>query len=389
MKKLRIGIIGIGNMGSAHAVCLYNGKINNAELTAICDIDEDRLNAFTKEFSGITVYCDYKEMIASGNIDAVIIATPHKIHTEIAIFAFKNGIDVLSEKPADILYSKVNEACDIASEFKRKYAVMFNQRNNPIYKKIKQMLDSNELGNIKRVNITVTNWYRTQSYYNSSGWRGNWLGEGGGILINQAPHNIDIINMLFGLPSRITAKCVVGKYHNIEVEDDALLILEYDKFNVVFSTSTGEFPGTNRIEIACDNGKLIVENGKIVFYKLKISEPDFCKNSGEEFAKIPFDIITVEPEEIDTGHAGILQNFVNSILFGEELTATGLDGLNEIMVTNAAYLSSWTEKAVKLPLKSKKFEKLLKSKMKSSSYLENNATKRINNNYIDRWQVKW
>ena len=390
-KQLRIGVIGIGNMGSAHAASLYNGKVNGCLLAALCDINAEKRRYAKEHYPNVSILSSSDELIKSNTVDAVIVATPHRFHTDIAVSAMRAGIDVLSEKPADVIYSKAQEAVKVAKEEKRVYALMFNQRNNPVYTKLNELIKSGSIGRIKRVDWTVTNWYRTQKYYDSGDWRGSWSGEGGGVLINQAPHNLDMINMLFGLPNSVYARCSIGKYHNISVEDEAMLILSYNDFDLTFRTATGECPGTNRMEIACDMGKVIVENGKITCALLDESERSLCFDSNESFPSFSVKVTDLVSEGADSAHIGIINNFRDAILYGAPLTASGTDGVNEIMLSNAAYLSAYTKETVELPLSDpKKIEDLLlKLSINEKRVCKDNPTQSLRNDYSERWSVRW
>ena len=328
MDKVRFGIIGIGNMGSSHAKYLSAGEINGAELTAVCDINPSR-EAWAKKNLPETVafFKDYKELLASGRVDAVLIATPHYLHPVIAIDAFKAGLNVLSEKPVGVYTKKVLEMYDVAKESGKTFGVMFNQRTNPAFKKARELVQSGELGELKRCVWIITDWYRTQNYYDSGTWRATWEGEGGGVLLNQCPHNLDLWQWIFGMPKAIRAEMSFGKYHNIEVEDDVTAYAEYENGATgVFIASTGEAPGTNRLEISGSRGKLKYEGGKLTFYRNQTDEREFCfdKNS-PKFGKPIVDTIEVgieTPKLIE--HRAITQNFTNHLLNGEELIASGV-----------------------------------------------------------------
>lgn len=261
MNILKFGIIGIGNMGSAHLSCLKNGYIKNAIVVAACDIDTEKCKSVTKKYPDIHIFNSAEELIKSGKVDAIIIATPHKYHSDIAISALKQGINVLVEKPVDITVSKAKLLNDIAKKSGKVFGIMLNQRTNPLFVKAREIVKSGQLGKLKRSIWIVTNWYRTQAYYDSGDWRATWSGEGGGVLLNQAPHNLDIWQWICGMPIKIQAKCEVAKYHNIEVEDEAVINASFEGgANGTFITSTGEYPGTNRLEISGTRGKLVLEN---------------------------------------------------------------------------------------------------------------------------------
>ena len=256
MRSVRIGIAGVGNMGFAHADSVFRGEISNLSLAALCDTCLDRRAFLAERFPGIPVFATHNEMLESGLCEAILIATPHKFHPQIAIDAFAQGVHVLAEKPAGVSISDVSAMNEAAKNSGLVFAIMFNQRTNPLYRKAKEIVASGELGAPKRLVWIITNWYRTQSYYNSGSWRATWSGEGGGVLLNQAPHNLDIWQWIFGMPKKIRAFCAVGKYHDINVEDDATIYAEYENGAVAtFITTTGEYPGTNRLEISGDLGK--------------------------------------------------------------------------------------------------------------------------------------
>lgn len=372
MDKVRFGIIGIGNMGSSHAEYLSAGEINGAELTAVCDINPSR-EAWAKKNLPETVafFKDYKELLASGRVDAVLIATPHYLHPVIAIDAFKAGLNVLSEKPVGVYTKKVLEMYDVAKESGKTFGVMFNQRTNPAFKKARELVQSGELGELKRCVWIITDWYRTQNYYDSGTWRATWEGEGGGVLLNQCPHNLDLWQWIFGMPKAIRAEMSFGKYHNIEVEDDVTAYAEYENGATgVFIASTGEAPGTNRLEISGSRGKLKYEGGKLTFYRNQTDEREFCfdKNS-PKFGKPIVDTIEVgieTPKLIE--HRAITQNFTNHLLNGEELIASGFDGIKGLSISNAMHLSAWTGRKIELPIDGDEFLTELNKRRENSNF---------------------
>ena len=392
MDKVRIGIVGVGNIGTAHANTLFAGKVEGAVLSAVCDISPDR-QAFCKEnLAGVEVFDDYKKMFASGLIDAVIVATPHKLHCDIAMDALRAGLNVLVEKPVDITVSKAKAINELVKTTDKKFAIMFNQRTNDVFAKAREIVKSGALGELKRTVWIITNWYRTQRYYDSAGWRATWAGEGGGVLLNQAPHNLDLWQWICGMPIEVQANCEVGKYHNIEVEDDVILQTRYSNGATgVFITSTGEFPGTNRLEISGTRGKIVVENGTLKWWKLPDDERQICFNAEQLFPSIK-----CEYEEFVSGskdgeaHKKIIQNYVNSILNGEELLSPGTDGIYELTLSNAAYLSSWKGGVlVKLPLDTQEFDEILSEKVKNSKTNDQIENKNASGKYSKRWQVNW
>lgn len=389
--SLKIAVIGIGNMGSAHAQSIYNKNIKGLELIAVCDIDKSKLDWATENLKGIKYYNDYKELIKDKIIDAVLIATPHYLHTEIAIYSFENGLNVLTEKPAGVYTKQVELMNEVALKSNKVFCIMYNQRTNPLFKKAHDIVKQGSLGQLKRCVWIVTNWYRSQAYYDSGTWRATWAGEGGGVLLNQCPHNIDIWQWILGMPSRIRGFCSYGKYHNIEVEDDVTAYAEYaNGGTAVFITTTGETPGTNRLEISGDKGKIVIEDNKMKFWQLETSEREFCFETKKGFDTPKLNYSEIVFDDNGAGHNGILQNFTNSILYGEKLIAPGEEGINGLTISNAISLSSWIDDWVTIPIDKELYYKLLKEKIASSNTKENIMTQTQNlGKYNDRWNIKW
>lgn len=391
MCNLKFGIIGVGNMGSAHLSCIKSGGIKNATAVAVCDISEERRKAIQKEYPDILIYKSYDELINSGKVDAVLVATPHKFHADIALCAIRNGINVLVEKPIDITITKAKILNDEAQKSGKVFGIMFNQRTNPIFQTAHHIVNSGQLGELKRSVWIVTNWYRTQAYYDSGDWRATWAGEGGGVLLNQAPHNLDIWQWICGMPVKLSAKCDVAKYHNIEVEDEAVINATFaGGAHGIFVTCTGEFPGTNRLEISGTLGKIVLENGTLKWWKLLQSEKEVRFNSMNHYTSIDTEYLEIKPSDKDAAHKGILQNFTNAVLFGEKLISPGFDGINELTISNAAYLSSWSGgKEIEIPFNNLEFDSLLSERVKNSKYHQSNGTSTPKNSYSKRWSVKW
>lgn len=391
MEKVRFGVVGIGNIGTAHTRCLYNGEVENAVLTAVCDISESRLEYCANKFEGAERFSDWKEMIDSKKIDAVIISVPHRLHALMAEYAIKAGVNVLCEKPVDISVSKAAALNEVAIKSGLTFGVMLNQRMHPIFSAARDIVKRGEIGEIKRSVWIATNWFRTQHYYDSGTWRATWKGEGGGVLLNQAPHNLDLWQWICGMPTSVTAFCDVAKHHNIEVEDDVTIFTRYENGAVgTFIIGTGEYPGTNRFEISGTLGKMVIENGLIRLWKLKESERKVCFESNKNSVDIPMDYSEITDNSNESLHAKMLGNFTNAILFGEELVAPGIEGINELMISNAAYLSSWKGNSeIKLPFETGEFDKILEEKAAHSNKgtaLEQSVD---NKGYADRWQVRW
>lgn len=370
MSKVRIGIVGIGNMGTGHAIYLSENRIANAELTAVCDINPKRLEWAKEKFGGkVELFDNAEAMFSSGTVDGVIIATPHYDHPTLAIAAFEKGLHVLCEKPAGVYTKQVRLMNEAAKKSGKVFSMMYNQRTNPLYQKMKDLVQSGELGEIKRTNWIITNWYRSQSYYDSGGWRATWAGEGGGVLLNQCPHNLDLWQWICGMPVRVRAFLSYGKYHDIEVEDDVTAYVEYSNGATgVFITSTGDAPGTNRFEITGDRGKLVAEDGKLTFWRLRVSERQFNKEYKGGFGEPECWKCEIPIRGEETAHQGITQNWVDSIIKGTPLLAPGLEGINGLTISNAMHLSSWTDDWVDIPFDEDLFYNKLKEKIDSSTF---------------------
>lgn len=394
MKEVRFGVVGIGNMGSSHAKNLYDLKINGAVLHAVCDVDSQKRIWAEKNLPDVRIYENYSDLLSDNEIDAVIIATPHYLHPVIAIDAFEKKLNVLTEKPAGVYVRKVEEMNAAALKSGKVFGIMYNQRTNAIFRKAREIIASGEAGKLKRVVWIITNWYRRQEYYDSGSWRATWKDEGGGVLINQCPHNIDLLQWIVGMPTKVTAHCYYGKYHDIEVEDDVSAFFEFpDGATGAMFTSTGENPGTNRLEISCDKAKLVIENGKLCMWKYNIPETEYRTFTSEDYkAKVTCDFSEYIPEDYGvSAHNQILQNFTNSILYGEKLISPGVDGIRGLTISNAIHLSDWTGKTVEIPFDSEIHKQFLMEKVKDSQPKK----KTVKDNSIragkasSRWDVKW
>lgn len=347
MENIRLGVIGYGNMGTTHCKNAANGLTPNLVLTAICDISEARRNVAKENHGDVAIFDNYKDLLKSGLCDLVIVATPHYDHPKMVADAFAEGLHVICEKPAGVYTKQVLEMNEAAEKSGKVFSMMYNQRTNPVYQKVREMVQKGELGHIKRISWIITDWYRPQAYHDSSAWRSSWEQEGGGTLINQNPHQLDLWQWMFGMPDQITAFASFGKYYDIEVEDDVTAFFQYNNGTTgTYITSTGEAPGTNRLEIACDMGRVIVENNKITFTKNEISEREFNKTNDKPFGKIANETFEVPVEGTFENHPGIFRSVVNHILTGSELLAPGYEDINGLTISNAMHYSAWTGKTV-------------------------------------------
>jgi predicted dehydrogenase len=390
MDKVRYGIVGIGKMGSSHAKKLLRGMDKNGTLTAIADISEERRQWANDNLKGVKVFDNYTDLINCEDVDAVIVATPHYFHPIIATEVLKKNKHVLIEKPAGVFTKSIRELNELAmTKPNLTFGIMYNQRTNPLYRKAKEIIDSGEMGELKRINWVITNWYRPQAYYNQGGWRGTWGGEGGGVLTNQCPHQLDLFQWLGGMPTKITGYAKIGVNRDINVENDVTFVTEYENgASGVFVTSTHDFPGTNRLEIDGDGGKIVIEQNllteKFTFYKLKVMESDFNKNNKKFMPLIPYKKMSkksgILKNAIRLGvigqHISIIRNFSLAVLKGEKLIAPGIEGIRGLTISNAVYLSSWLQKPVELPINEEVYIAELNKKVEE----EKIYNKKVSNN---------
>ncbi len=368
MKDVRLGVIGCGGMARQHMK--YFSTIPGLAFTAAADAAPANLALVTDEYK-VAGFADGHEMIASGKCDAVMICTPHYFHPEFSIAAFKAGLHVLTEKPAAVTALAAEEVNKEHARHKDLvYAAMFQLRDSALWKRVKAMLDGGDLGEITRVNWIVTNWFRSQAYYDAGSWRATWKGEGGGVLLNQCPHNLDLLCWLVGPPSRVMAQVALGKHHHIEVEGEVTSYLQWESGATgVFITSTGEAPGTDRLEISGDRGKLIVEGGKISVTQTACSVRQFCAETDEAFGQPATDRITIEVGQADPGHRAVTANFIKAIQEpGTKLICPGEDALHELELGNAMLMSGLTKQPIDIPMDRAAYDKMLKDLIANSTF---------------------
>ena len=351
MDIVKIGILGVGNMGIDHAHNISLGKVPGMELTAVADIDPLKLERAKNELpSNVSLFESAEAMLESGLINALLVAVPHYDHPKYTIQALNRGIHVMSEKPAGVYTKQVREMNEAAAKANAVFGMMFNQRTDHIFRKMHEIVKSGALGELKRTNWIITNWYRSQTYYDSGTWRATWKGEGGGVLLNQCPHNLDLWQWICGMPSKVRAHLHYGKWHDIEVEDDVSAYVEYPNGATgLFVTTTGDAPGTNRFELTFDKGKLIAEDNKLKLWELGMSEPEFSLINTSPFACPPSSYSEPETDGLSEQHIGILKAFTGAILRNEPLIAAGEEGINGLLISNAMHLSSWLDKTIDIP----------------------------------------
>ena len=351
-KQVRLGVLGLGNMGADHAKKIFEGRCPEIRLTAVCDIKPDRLE-WAKEKLGEDVarFSDAEEMMDSGLIDAIVVAVPHYDHPKYCIMAMKKGLHTMCEKPAGVYTKHVLEMNKVADECNVVFAIMMNQRTNVMYRKMREIIQSGEMGQIRRTSWIISDWYRPQAYYDSGDWRATWSGEGGGVLLNQCPHNLDLWQWICGMPSKITAHLHFGKWHDIEVEDDVTAYVEYPNGATgTFITSTADYPGTNRFEVCLDGGKIVAEmSGKeksLKVWRTEMPEPEFSKINTSPFGRMGCEMTEIDVSEPVPQHMGVFAAFAAHILRGEPLIANGREGINGLTISNSMHLSAWTGKTV-------------------------------------------
>ncbi len=351
-RKIKLGIIGMGNMGTNHGKSVIQGKCPEFELVAIADTKKERLERAQKILGDqIAVFTDVEQMLDSGSVEACIVAVPHYDHPKFAMACMERGIHVMVEKPAGVYTKQVREMNDMARKHPEVvFGMMFNQRTNCIYRKMRELVQSGKYGQIRRTNWIITNWYRPQAYYDSGDWRATWSGEGGGVLLNQCPHQLDLWQWICGMPVKVSTKMHFGKWHDIEVEDDVSTYVEYaNGATGVFITTTGDACGSNRFEIQLDRARLIAEGDNLEIVEFEVSEPVFSKENAEPFGAIPYKVVPVETDGENPQHPGVINAWGGAILRGTAMIAGGEEGLNGLMLSNAMHLSAFLGQDVELP----------------------------------------
>ncbi len=351
MEKIKLGILGIGNQGSLYSRKVMEGQCPEFELVAICDRNPARIAWAQENLSkDITYFENAEQMLSSGLIQACIVAVPHYDHPKYAMACMDRGIHVLVEKPAGVYTKQVREMNKYAKTHDVVFGMMFNQRTNHVYRTMRDLVQSGKYGAIRRTNWPITNWYRPQAYYDSGDWRATWSGEGGGVLLNQCPHQLDLWQWICGMPKTVHAHMKFGQWHDIEVEDDVTAVVEYENGATgVFITSTGDGCGSNRFEVQMEKAKLVVENGELKVWEFETSEPEFSRTNTKPFGAIKTELVTPESDGENPQHVGVINAWGGAILRGEPLVAGGEEGINGLTLSNAMHLSAWLGKTVELP----------------------------------------
>lgn len=373
---IRVAVVGIGRMGGRHAENFCKGAVSNAKLVAVCDKDEKVLASFRDKHRGIAVYADYDKMLSETKPDAVVVATPHYSHSAIAEKALKKGISVLVEKPITVTVKDALSLIETAKAHPEAvFAIMYNQRSNRMYAKTRELIKSGRLGEIQRASFTVTDWYRTQFYYNMGGWRASWSGEGGGTLINQCVHQLDLIQWLLGMPEKIVARCKTAG-RDITTENDVTALFLYKDFDCVFTASTHELPGENRFVIVGSKGTAVITRHKAVFKFLKMDEKkvnarskrDYGNGADKKYKKktVYYGLCNYITDALYGQQCNILRDFASAVEKKDPslLRARGEEGVDALNLINAINMSAWKGKEVDVPVDPDEYESMLAEKIK-------------------------
>jgi predicted dehydrogenase len=365
MNTVRLGIIGMGNMGQFHADYLLAGQVRRAELAAVCSTSPAKL----EKYKALKIFDDGGKLIRSGAVDAVVIATPHYQHTSLGIAAFEAGLHVMVEKPISAHKADAERLIAVRKQHPTQvFAAMFQFRTEPRYLEIQKLIRNGDLGRVVRVNWIITDWYRTEAYYASGGWRATWKGEGGGVLLNQCLHQLDTLQWLVGMPARVRGYCQIGRYHEIEVEDNVSIFMEWASGATgVFVSSTGETPGTNRFEIAGTRGKVVLENNKLTFTRNDADMIEFSKAAKTGFDKPATTSADIPFDNAPAPHAQLMRNFVEAILDGKPLLVPGEEGIHSVELANVMLYSSLINQTVDLPMDGAAFEQKLQQLIAGST----------------------
>ncbi|MBB2924806.1 Gfo/Idh/MocA family protein [Cellulomonas cellasea] len=375
---VRLGIIGLGQQGGMYARLIADGRVPHMTLGAICDTDPAKRDAAREAYPGVPVHDDYRALLASGDVDAVVTTVPHYLHPEIGIAALDAGLHALVEKPVGVYTHQATQLIEFAAtKPELTFGIMFNQRMNPLYQRLKEIVANGEIGTIRRSGWTITTWWRPQGYYDSSAWRATWGGEGGGVLVNQAPHQLDLWQWICGVPQKVYSKLGYGVNRDIAVENEVTALVDYgDGVTGTFVTCTYDIAGTDRFEILGDQGKIVVEDSKRAVVT-RLRKPEAELSAGMDMAdvmrlftgEVDLDTLyTQETIELESPfghqHADVLENFARNVLDGTPLVAPGADGIHGVRLANAIHLSSWLDQEVALDLDERQYLDLLNERIR-------------------------
>lgn len=369
MGKIKLGIIGIGNMGSNYATKVIKGECPDFELVAVADTNPMRITWAKENLNdSVKLFSTAEEMLDSGMIEACMVETPHYDHPHYAMECMERRIHVMIDKPAGVYTKQVREMNECAKEHPEVvFGIMLNQRTNCVYRKLRELVQSGKYGSIRRTNWIITDWYRPQVYYDSGSWRATWAGEGGGVLLNQSPHQLDLWQWICGMPKKVYANMKFGQWHDIEVEDDVTCFAEYENGATgIFVTTTGDACGSNRFEIQMDGAKLLVENNQLHVWEFEMKEQEFSKTNKSPFGYLKTQEYVPKLDGSNLQHVGVIHAWGKAILEGKPMIAEGEEGMNGLILSNAMHLSAFTGKPVELPLDEELYYKELQKRVQSS-----------------------
>ncbi|HEX6044652.1 MAG TPA: DegT/DnrJ/EryC1/StrS family aminotransferase [Pyrinomonadaceae bacterium] len=358
-KRIRFGVIGLGTMGQEHARVIRANPL--LALAAGTDAQPSTGRKVAADL-GAKWFDSAEDMVRSGEVDAVVIATPHWQHADIAVSALRAGLHVLCEKPLSVTVAQSDEVLQAAEQSRGMFVVVHQKRFEPAYLYVKQLLDSGELGQLYRASMIESAW-RSEAYYQSSPWRGTWRGEGGGVLLNQAPHILDRYAWLCGMPETVTARCDTT-LHDIEVEDTASAILHHaNGAHGYIHISTIEAPAISRMVLCCDRGRITVENGKVQVTKLRDSIRERTANDTQLMGALQSETRSINlPTDGDV--LGVFyDDFVAAVHGTGSLTCPGYEGRNAVELANAMLLSSARGTSVTLPLDRQQYSEFIEKKL--------------------------
>jgi predicted dehydrogenase len=360
--SVRFGIVGMGTIGQLHARNLIESRAGRSHLAAVATTRELDLPESVRRFESLD------EMLTSGAVDAVVVATPHPTHKLLSEKVLRAGCHLLLEKPIASRIDEARELVDAACAQDRLFGVMHQMRVDPLYVCLRECFQRGDWGALLRFAWTATDWYRPDAYYKAVDWRATWAGEGGGLLVNQCPHDLDLISWIFGLPGEARAFVDFGKHHPIETEDEVHAVMFYPNGRRgTFTASTGEAPGLRRIEIACEKALVVVEGRKLTIQKLESPVGEFSRGSNGIFSKPEHTAEVLEFKPVETPHARIMADFAEAVLEGKPLLAPGKEGLASVELANAFVLSTWENAAIKLPLDAERYGARLDEKIRAST----------------------
>jgi len=357
---VRLAIVGAGaGVFNMHAPALRALEVE-VEVVGLSDVVAEPAQGRAADF-GCPFFADYHQMLASTLPEAVVVIAPHPFHAPLAIEALRAGAHVLVEKPIALQVAEADAMIAVAADVGRLLAVNLQQRTRGVIRTARALIQDGRLGAIQRVEMVAT-WTRTAAYYRRAGWRGTWRGEGGGVLMNQAPHTLDVLCHLLGLPARVVAWNRT-LYHDIETEDTSLSMLEWaNGAQGTLLVSTAQAGEPERLEIVGTRGALRLQNGALAVSSAEADLLEFMRDDPDPFARLPYTPVEVDIESGGGTHQTIYENFVAAIRDGVPLVADGAQGRMSLEVANAIILSSHTGRAVELPVDRAAYAALLAEK---------------------------